>query len=191
MIKDKKLTQLAKKGKPGRPAKNDSEKNQTNIKSTTPVVEEKKILTPEQERDLKAKQKVEELLQDVNLTPNKQEEEIVNEITPTNSEVKNIEWLEEQVSRLGEQNEFLKSENDQLRLDYDKLYAETQNKKNSGNTLESETYVQNIISLYMELQNNLLGHNKERVSWSTANIKILLDKLNVLFPFTEQYKKYN
>jgi len=143
------------------------------------VVEKK--LTPQEERDIKAKQKVKELLEDVDLVPKelKEAEYVVKVIEPP----KGIEWLEEQVNLLTEENE-------QLKNDYSKLFEQYQQKSGGGNLL-SETVNQNILLMFTELQNNLLGNNPERHSWDQVNVKYLLNQFVQLFPtVVERYQKF-
>ena len=70
-----------------------------------------KVLTPEEERNLKTKAKVEELLDGVKLTlePEEKKEELL-EVAENEDQPKSTDWLEEQVSKLSEENDGLKSE---------------------------------------------------------------------------------
>ena len=74
------------------------------IKKVEEVIE--KVLSPEEERDLKTKAKVEELLDGVEMTLKTEEEkkEEILEIAPE-PDSKDVNWLEEQVSKLSEENE--------------------------------------------------------------------------------------
>jgi hypothetical protein len=113
----KNLLKLAKGGKKITPEKKITEK----------VIEKPKSLA--EERDIKAKQKVEELLQDVPLIIEKKEEllEVDN-----NQENVSVEWLEEQITLLSEKNNALKAELDISKADYAKLFSEFQQIKNGG-----------------------------------------------------------
>jgi hypothetical protein len=149
-----------------------------------PVVVEKKI-TPEEDRNIKAKQTVERLLEGSSLIP-KKDEPIFELITEKNQG--NVEWLEEQLALLTSENEVLKNELATAKNDYAKLLNKTQN--NGSNEFANETINQNILALFNELQNNLLGHNQERTVWTTANIPHLLNKMLLMFPFTANIKKF-
>lgn len=153
---------------------------------TTPQVEKvvEKPKTPEEERDLKAKQKVEELLQGVEFTPKKEEPEtiVVNK--------GGAEWLEEQVVLLSDQAEKLKTELAQAKEDYTRIYQELQNKKGNPNNLLNETLVQNVLIMFNELQNNFTGRNQERFAHDIVKIEYLLKQMLLLFPFTEQYRRF-
>lgn len=142
-----------------------------------------KLKTPEEERDIKAKQRVEELLNGVDLMP-KKEEELFEIVEPKEG----LEWLEEQVSLLSEQNEALRSELGVAKADYSRLYESQRG--GSGNSGQNETILQNVLIMFNELQNNMLGHNQERTSWSTVNVVHVLNQMISLFPFTEKYKKF-
>ena len=151
------------------------------------VVEVK--LTPEEERDIKAKQKVEELLQGVDLTinPSANVEEVVDENTPQSAETN--EWLEEQAGLLSDQTEILRSELAIAREDYARLYENMQNSRGgNSNGYENETMIQNILTIYNELDSNLRGKNAEGQIWTTVDIRYLLNQMNQLFPFTARYK---
>jgi len=141
--------------------------------------EPEKVLTPAEERDLKAKAKVEELLEGVELTPKKED---LLEIDSTPKE--GTEWLEEQVGLLNEQVESLKAELEVSKADYQRLFAEMQNK--GGNEVAN----QHILAIFSELQNNMLGQNQERTPWKTVNIDYLLKQMLTRFPVTQKIKKF-
>lgn len=141
------------------------------------------VLTPDEERDLKAKAKVEELLEDVQLTLNKKEELLVLDETP--EEPKGVEWLEEQVSLLSQDNEKFKAENQVL-------FAENQQLRGGASPRNDETTVK-VVELFEELQMN---HTKMGTNPQTGvgNFRIycpgFLNRMVKFFPFLEQYKKY-
>lgn len=78
-----------------------------------------KTLTHDEERDLKAKQKVEELLHDVSLTPEKN-----NDLLDVD-EPKGVEWLTEQVDALTAENELLKNDLEQPKMIMQNFLAKT------------------------------------------------------------------
>ena len=154
-----------------------------------PVVKvDKKPITPAEERDIKAKAKVEELLQSVELTPNK----IIKEDTPVivHEKREGIEWLEEQVTLLSEQSETLRNELAQAKDDYARLFQDFNNKKGNSNNMLNETIVQNILLLFSELSANASGNNPEKTIWKTVEIRYLIMQMLQLFPFLEKYKKF-
>lgn len=166
--------------------KNNVKKSSQVLKKPVPKAQEKHK-TPEEERDLKAKKKVEELLQDVDLEIiNKEEKNVLDEHSSENGQ--GIEWLTEQVGLLSEQNENLRNELAQAKDDYSRLLQDFQNK--NGNNNVNETILQNMLILFNELQNNFLGINAEKTSWTTASIPHMLKKMLSMFPFLETYKKF-
>jgi len=170
-------------------AKGGGKKPEVKVSKPAPKKPEVKVVekpkTPEEERDIKAKQRVEELLNGVDLMPKKEEEQLLEIEQPKEG----LEWLEEQVSLLSEQNEFLRSELGVAKADYSKLFEQSQGGR-GGNVSSNETVPQNVLIMFNELQNNLLGQNQERTSWSTVNVIHVLNQMLSLFPFTEKYKKF-
>ena len=157
-------------------------------KETTTKLKSEKKLTPEEERDLRAKATVEELTKDIDLTLGKKEIDDLIEIDGSKNE-NNFNWLQEQVGLLTEENERLRKETEAAKQDYKKIFDEIQAIKSGKNNVDPATN-QNLINLFMDLQNNLLGNNSERTSWVNADIKVLLGKMSRLFPFLQQYIKY-
>jgi len=145
--------------------------------------------TPEEERDIRAKLTVEKLLEGTSLIP-KEKEKLI-EIDTEVIQPEGAEWLQEQVGLLSSENENLRIELATARDNYSKILGESQRiKGNNPNELLNETITQNILTLFNELQNNLLGHNAERTVWTTANIPVLLKKMLLMFPFTADIKKF-
>jgi len=176
-----------------------------NGKKTSPIPTKKPTTKPvpkvvekpkskEEVRDEKAKETVEKLLQDVELTP-KIEIVEANEEIPTNEpkgDGSNA-WLEEQLTILSEANELLKSELLEAKDNYSRLYQQFQNGSaviGNPENLSDETYKQNILFMFDELQANFLGLNQERNRYSIVNIDYMLKQFLSLFPFTEQYRKF-
>jgi hypothetical protein len=142
---------------------------------------EKKVettLTPEQERDLKAKAKVQELLEDSSINKLTKKDDLI-EIAETPEESdkpKGIEWLEEQVILLRDKNEKL-----QLELIEEK-------EKNNDDVVKKS-----VIELFNELQEN---HIKLGVdSQGIGNFRIycpgFLNRMIKFFPFLKEIKRYN
>ena len=178
---DKKLIGLATKGK--------GKANTVVKKPEVKVIEKPK--TPEETRDLKAKEIVKKLLDDVNLTPNTIKDEEIFDITSTETKQMGGDWLQEQVALLASENEVLKQELAVAKDNYTKIFSDMQRKKDANpNELNGDTTTQNIIQLFSELQNNMLGRNNERTIWTTVNIKHVLNQMLVMFPITNQYRKF-
>lgn len=168
-----------------------TEKQQATLKQKPVVkpVEEKKVLTPEEERDLKAKQKVEELLSDVEFLPKSEEAEtVVETVVETKTSNEGVEWLEEQVNLLTEENSALKIELQQAKDDYGRLFNDFQNKGTSNPA--NDVVSHNVLVLFNELQNNFMGNNQQRTQWTSVQISHILKQMLVLFPFTKDYQKF-
>lgn len=183
------ITKLAKGGGKKTTPKKPAVKKPTVKKSTVdkPAIDE---------RDIKAKNKVAELLKDVDLTkPN--EKKTTSNKTEIKEESNNIEWLQEQLIILSDENETLRNELGTAKENYSKLFKEYNEKKNVVQQPQTQIPLQsgdktneNILKLFNELQSNYTGNNPERTPWSTASIKHLLTTLIQLFPFLQQHKKF-
>jgi len=156
-------------------------KKTTPKKTTRKTVRTKKPtaikLTPSEERDLKAKAKVDELLQGVDLDLNKKKDLIVLDETPKKND-RTLAWLEEQVALQAKEIETLRTE-----------LANT--KANGGNV--DENLKGTVIALFNELQDNhiKLGTNHQT---GVGNFRIytpgFLNRLIKFFPFLNEVKKY-
>jgi hypothetical protein len=151
-----------------------------------------KVLTPEEERDLKTKAKVDELLDGVKLTlePEVKKDDLL-EVVEDEDEPKGVEWLEEQMSRLTEENEKLKAEANLAKEDYSKLFIAFQQQKNgvvlNDNPNASDTLLKTkVVQLFNEIQANhlSLGHNFIIVPVA------FLNRLILFFPFLEDQKRF-
>jgi hypothetical protein len=150
-----------------------------------------KVLTPEEERDLKAKAKVDELLDGIKLTPDTEKKDDLLEVADEDEEPKGVEWLEEQMTRLVEENEKLKAEAELAKGDYAKLFAAFQQQKNTvvlnDNPNGTDTALKaKVVQLFNELQANWLslGHNFIIVPPAFMN------RLIMFFPFLEDQKRF-
>jgi len=167
-------------------SKGDNKAKSPVVKKTVEKVIEKKI-TPAEERDIKTKAKVAELLQDVDLEPKKDEE-----LLEINTESKgDVEWLGEQVSKLSEENERLRSEAALAKEDYGKLFEDFQKlKKGDGivltNTIDDSTLKAKITQLFGEIQANYLAMGRNFVIVPAA----FLNRLILFFPFLGGEKKF-
>lgn len=175
----KNLVGIAKK----RPTRKSAKKpvSKTVVNTEEKKVEEVKKITPEEERNLKAKAKVEELLQDspiINL--DKKEEKVVEpeeEVIP--EQPKGVDWLEEQVLILTQENQVLESKIQVL--------------ESMGGTGNSDEVSRAVLALFNELQSNhiKLGMNQQT---GVGNFRIycpgFLNRMITFFPFLEEYKQY-
>ena len=139
------------------------------------------VLTPEEQRDIKAKAKVSELLQDVDLSLDKKDELLELDETPEAPVVgtQNVEWLEEQ-----------------LVLQAEKIKSlELQLGENGGGTsiVVDNKIKKAVIDLFDELQINYLKMGVNPQS-QIGNFRIycpgFLNRLIKFFPFLEEFKKY-
>ena len=148
-----------------------------------------KVLTPEEERDQKTKAKVNELLNGIKLTPDVDEKK--EELLEVEEEPKGVEWLEEQMSRLTEENEKLKAEANLAKEDYSKLFGAFQEQKNgvvlNDNSNASDTLLKTkVIQLFNEIQANHLALSYNFVIVPVA----FLNRLILFFPFLEDQKRF-
>lgn len=118
----------------------------------------------------KAKEKVQELLSDVNLE--KRDKESFELIEETPEKIKGAEWLEEQVQKLTEVNEKLNKENQELRI------------KDSSSTEAS------VIRLFNEFQTEYLKHSPQTMAYTTIYLSALMNKMLGTFPFLQGHKRY-
>lgn len=153
---------------------------------------EEKPLTPEEERDLKAKQKVKELLSDVPLVPPTGDE--VLELEEEKKEVEGVDWLTEEVTKLT-------AENEQLKADYGKLFEENKRLKagkpaivvDESTPVDEGAVKVNLVKLFNELQANYL-RNPGVSQFGTPNFIIypvaFMERMVMFFPFLGKEKKY-
>ena len=208
MKNDIDLINLAKNGKTTKPVVNKPISNKTTIKNKKNIV--KKIedtkISAEEERNLKAKQTIEKLLEDspiitlgneINNKPkdnlnnqsdsdlNNQSDSDLNnqsdsDLIPTNS--KNIDWLEEQVSTLT-------NELDLLRNEYVMLLEKQQNMLNGYD----EKIKNSVIVLFNELQQNHISLGVDP-NTGIGNFRIycpgFLNRMIKFFPFLEEIKQF-
>lgn len=153
-----------------------------------------KILTPEEKRDLKAKETVKSLLTGVDLEiKDKSKEELLEIDTAPISDDKGDMWLQEQVSLLSSENVNLRNELDVAKDSYAKIFAENQHiKGNAGTTNDGEIKGQ-VIKLFHELQANYMNMGKDQYT-GEPNFRIVpgsfLNRLILFFPFLQQEKRF-
>jgi hypothetical protein len=127
----------------------------------------------------KAKETVEKLLSDVDLslTPKDEQPTVTDEnVTVDEQIMRNTptsEWLTDQITMLTNENQRL---NNLLKQSTDRA-EEGVNDKILGHILE----------IYKDIDNNLKGKNPERTSWAKIDSAWFLNKLRTTFPFIVQY----
>lgn len=163
------------------------------------VVEKK--LTPDEERDLKAKARVDELLNGAKLdiTP-KAKEDLLEIEGEAPADAGNSEWLQEQVALLTSENELLKIENDGLKKNYQKIFNENQQIKAGAGIQSDGDLKTGVLTIFHELQSNYIkmGFNQqprqEMVLQGEPNFRIhpaaFINRLIVFFPFLANEKRF-
>jgi hypothetical protein len=154
--------------------------------------EEEKILTPEEERDLKAKQMANTLLQDVKLPKiGEQTNDDLLEVDDSPNQA-STGWLTEQVALLTEENERLRKEAEVAKEDYAKIFTEYQRIKTISPSSDSEMKLK-VVELFDELQDNFIrmGVNPHTGRENfIVRFPAFLQRMIVFFPFLESRRKY-
>lgn len=132
------------------------------------------------DRDLKAKQRVEELLRDVKLTKTDDKEIVVRD---NKGDEKSLEWFEEQTTLLSDEVEKLRSELSNAKQ-LIKKYEE------GGNT-STQDLKPIVIKLFNELQENYIRSGFDSYGRSNFVIypKAFINRVAKFFPFLEKIKK--
>jgi len=165
MKKEKNLFNLAKgKKKKGRPPKKVANNNEIHDK--------------QEERDLRAKRKVDELLKEF---------ESLSKVAVQKENIesgKGLSWLEEQIGILTKENERLEKEVSEAKNNYKKIYDDFQKKSSS-----SSEEVPNVVKLFNELQDNYIEHVKAKKRFEIF-FPNFLNLLVDYFPYLNKYRKY-
>jgi len=155
--------------------------------------EVEKPLTPAEERDLKAKAKVEELLQDVSLVPQSKEEDKGDETLIELDEVKGTDWLTEQVTALNAENDLLKADLAIAKEDYRRIFEENQRIKSGAGISDDGEIKTKVVELFNELQNNYISMGVNQMT-GAPNFIIrpvgFMNRMIVFFPFLQKIKKF-
>jgi hypothetical protein len=178
-------------------AKSSLVKLATGGKKTVPVKkEEKKVvekkLTPDEERDLKAKERVKELLQGVDLSLEKKEDELL-EMDEPQTMVEGSNWLQEQVSLLASENELLKIDLANAKEGYAKMFEELQRVKANGGAQGDSELMKGILTVFHELQSNYVknpGNRQDGIPNFIIVPPAFLNRLIMFFPFLQQEKRF-
>ena len=151
-----------------------------------------KPLSPEEKRDLKAKETVSRLLSGADLTPPKEKKDELLEVE-SEVEVKSSEWLQEQVSLLSSENVNLKNDLDVAKDSYVRIFAENQRLKSGVGITDDGVLKSQVIKLFHELQSNYMNMGKEPYT-GEPNFRIVpgafLNRLILFFPFLQQEKRF-
>ena len=156
------------------------------------TVVKKEVITPEEQRDLKAKAKVKELLEGVSFEPptNKKEDDLL-EITK--EEQHGTDWLQEQVAALSSENELLKFDLATAKDNYAKIFDENQRIKTGGNIQDDGALKTGILTVFHEIQSNYVK-NPGNTQYGTPNFVIVppafLNRMIMYFPFLQQEKRF-
>ncbi len=127
------------------------------------------------DKDTKAKETVSNLLKGVLPKEAKPKDKLETAVKE-----KGIDWLQDDIDRLTQ-------ENDQLRADYDKLFKEHNDLKNQPAAGGTDTEIkQGVLNLFRQLEDAHLGRNPERVRYKEAIIRVWLEKFLQTFPFISE-----
>lgn len=173
-------------------------------KKAAPAKEEVKVpevvLTKEEQRDIKAKEVVKELLSDtevdLTLTEKPKEDDLLEVTTDTG----NTEWLQEQIALLASENQLLKGEIEVMRVDYQKMLNENQRIK-EGTGIQNDGEIKNaVLTVFHELQSNYMkmgfssAPRQEILPAGEPNFRIapaaFINRLIMYFPFLKDQKRF-
>ena len=140
--------------------------------------------TKEELRDQKAKETVSKLLEDSPIVALEKKEDELLELEEVKEEPKGVEWLEEQVTLLGQKNKDLTAELEVVKIENDQLRA-------GGGSNDGEL-AKGILQLFNEIQENhiKLGVDNRGIGNFRIYCPGFLNRLIKFFPFLEQHKRY-
>jgi len=144
--------------------------SKTTAKRKAPVKKVEPELTPEQLRDQKAKETIEQLLEDSPITTLEKKDELLElDETPEAGDTQSVEWLQEQVGLQATQIETLKRELAEAR---------------AGNPAPTEN--EDVLTLFNELQENYVKMGGNFRVYFPA----FLNRMIMFFPYLAKHKKY-
>jgi len=156
-----------------------------------PIASKSKVISKEEEIDSKAKQKVNELLQNSEFVSKK------DDLLELESEKGSVKWLEEQVDLFSKEREKLREELAQSKEDYIKLFTDYQRLKNNLNTDDNVTGDSELKKKITDLFNELQFHHmtmgvNPRTGRPNLDIQPIafLNRLIMFFPFLNSEKKF-
>jgi len=169
-------------------------KKETTKAVNVEVKKEEKVL----DKDTIAKEKVSQILEDVQPLIN-EAKSVTNPETTEKKEVvenqadlldqavteNNSEWLKEQFQKLTEQNKILSDDNVRLKDDYKKLLQQIQSGKSPVNVDDSELK-SSVTKLFLEFYGNLLGKNPQKTPYKDVKLEHVVKKFILFFPFLQQ-----
>jgi hypothetical protein len=162
-----------------------------------------KVLTPDEERDLKAKETVKSLLDGVDLSITKPKEdllEVADDDTPPIPGDGGDIWLQEQVAALTSENENLRNELSVAKSDYQRIFNENQQIKNGLGVQTDGDLKNGILTIFHELQSNYMkmgfssAPRQEVIPQGEPNFRIapaaFINRLIMYFPFLKDQKRF-
>lgn len=165
------------------------------------VKKSKEEKTPTTETvDEQVKERVGKLVDEVDLTTKTEDGllEFSDDSTPTNEDLNNLEWLQDQLKKLSEENESLKYETTEAKENYKKIHVAYESLKsnkpvdeNFEPTLIPDSQLKNgIVELFVDVQNNFQGRNPEKRRYGQIIPVPFMTKMIKMFPFLEEYKRF-
>jgi len=165
--------------------------NKSNKKQSTTKTEGNKSTTS---YDSKAKERVNKLLNDVDLTLKENESDT---LVLDDKNMKSLEWLQEQNQRLSEENEELKKDAEVAKENYKKLHSQYKElidnggeKKQEKDLVPDSMLKNGVTELFNEFQKNFLGQNPEKTRYTEIKLKHLMTKMVNKFPFLKELKRF-
>lgn len=148
--------------------------------------------------DDETKERIDRLVDEIGVSTNKSDNDLLEISEESSNNIKgDIEWLQEQLTKLSDENEKLKKEAIEAKESYKKIYSQYENvKKGSNGTTTTEKMVpdselkNSIIELFFDIQNNFLGKNPERRRYKQIIPVPFMNKMIKYFPFLSEHKKY-
>lgn len=146
--------------------------------------------TAQELRDQKAKETVSKLLEDSPIEALQKKDDLLELDETPKEEPKGVEWLEEQVTILGQKNEALAAENQVLKADLQVLQSGNPNASVSKNDGDVKKVV---IDLFNELQENYIRMGVDNRGMGNFRIYTpgFLNRMIKFFPFLNEHKRYN
>lgn len=153
---------------------------------TNKTTNEKKTSTVENKNDL-ARRKVDELLSDLPIDPKKKDGLLeLDESSEITVDKQSVEWLQEQLTKLADENEKYKKEAEEAKINYKKIYDDFQKIREGKNIVTDDEIKQKVSTVFNELQTNYLKYGKNFVIAPVA----FMNRMVMYFPFLKNQRKY-
>lgn len=175
------------------------QKNLASIAKKTTTSKTKKT-DEENTVDKQARERVNKLVEEIDSAPTKKDDGLleISEEKPTKNQLNDIEWLQEELSRLSEENEKLLKESKEAKEEYKKLYSSYEVLKKGGNggkeddnkIIPDSQLKNSVIELFIDIQNNFQGRNPEKTRYKQIIPVPFMNKMVKLFPFLSEYKNF-